>query len=187
PNLSKRPTKVEVPIELPKGSMVNTNLKKLKHHLAGFDMVVKERTTECLSSNGIGCGTTSFSVKRFEIKMNRVLNENERLLEQIITKDIVNIVVNSLVNNVAMNMHECKECLKLETELLNIKDFIEKSSYAHSQEKYTVISKLKERIKSLSENIDMDKVKKDREEIETINNELDHRVSKLIAENEHLK
>ncbi|GKF68094.1 hypothetical protein Tco_0197773 [Tanacetum coccineum] len=31
------------------------------------------------------------------------------------------------------------------------------------------------------------KVKKDIEEIETINIELDHRVSKLIAENEHLK
>ncbi|GKF39087.1 hypothetical protein Tco_0119148, partial [Tanacetum coccineum] len=32
-----------------------------------------------------------------------------------------------------------------------------------------------------------DKVKKDMEEIETINIELDHRVSKHIAENEHLK
>ncbi|GKF76967.1 hypothetical protein Tco_0229437, partial [Tanacetum coccineum] len=30
-----------------------------------------------------------------------------------------------------------------------------------------------------------DKIKKDLEEIETINIELDHRVSKLIAENEH--
>ncbi|GKD09437.1 hypothetical protein Tco_1189122 [Tanacetum coccineum] len=42
---SSRPTKVEVPKELPKVSMVNTSLKKLKHHLAGFDVVVKERTT----------------------------------------------------------------------------------------------------------------------------------------------
>ncbi|GKC95045.1 hypothetical protein Tco_1160487 [Tanacetum coccineum] len=32
-----------------------------------------------------------------------------------------------------------------------------------------------------------DKIKKDIEVIETINIELDHRVSKLIAENEHLK
>ncbi|GJR05821.1 hypothetical protein Tco_0528805 [Tanacetum coccineum] len=32
-----------------------------------------------------------------------------------------------------------------------------------------------------------DKIKKDIEEIETINIELDHRVSKLIVENEHLK
>ncbi|GKE11466.1 hypothetical protein Tco_1415017 [Tanacetum coccineum] len=50
-----------------------------------------------------------------------------------------------------------------------------------------VIRKLKERIKSLTGNINKDTVKKDIEEIETINIELDHRVSKLIAENEHLK
>nr|GEX42276.1 hypothetical protein [Tanacetum cinerariifolium] len=42
---SNRPTKVEVLKGLPKVSMVNTSLKKLKHHLAGFDVVVKERTT----------------------------------------------------------------------------------------------------------------------------------------------
>ncbi|GJR04453.1 hypothetical protein Tco_0527437 [Tanacetum coccineum] len=35
--------------------------------------------------------------------------------------------------------------------------------------------------------MDKDKIKKDLEEIETINIKLDHRVSKLIAENEHLK
>nr|GEV98231.1 hypothetical protein [Tanacetum cinerariifolium] len=46
---------------------------------------------------------------------------------------------------------------------------------------------LKERIKSLSGNVNEDKVKKDIDEIETINIELDNRVSKLIAENEHLK
>nr|GEW19892.1 retrovirus-related Pol polyprotein from transposon TNT 1-94 [Tanacetum cinerariifolium] len=49
------------------------------------------------------------------------------------------------------------------------------------------LKKLKERIKSLSGNVNKDKVKKDIEEIETINIELDHRVSRLIAENKHLK
>ncbi|GJY02605.1 retrovirus-related pol polyprotein from transposon TNT 1-94 [Tanacetum coccineum] len=58
---------------------------------------------------------------------------------------------------------------------------------AQSQEKDTVIKKLKERIKSLSGNMNKDKVKKDIEEIETMNIKLDQRVSKLIAENEHLK
>ncbi|GJW71655.1 reverse transcriptase domain-containing protein [Tanacetum coccineum] len=56
-----------------------------------------------------------------------------------------------------------------------------------SQEIDTVIKKLKERIKSLSGNMNEDKIKKDLEEIETINIEFDHRVSKLIDENEHLK
>nr|GEV66414.1 hypothetical protein [Tanacetum cinerariifolium] len=58
---------------------------------------------------------------------------------------------------------------------------------AQLQEKDTVISKLIERIKSLSGNMKMDKVKTDLEDIETINIKLDHRMSKLIAENEHLK
>ncbi|GJY26287.1 retrovirus-related pol polyprotein from transposon TNT 1-94 [Tanacetum coccineum] len=58
---------------------------------------------------------------------------------------------------------------------------------SQSQEKDTIIKKLKERIKSLSRKINEEKIKKDLEEIETINIELDHRVSKLIAENKHLK
>nr|GEZ03399.1 retrovirus-related Pol polyprotein from transposon TNT 1-94 [Tanacetum cinerariifolium] len=47
--------------------------------------------------------------------------------------------------------------------------------------------KLKERPKSLSGNVKEEKIKRDLEEIETINIELDHRVTKLVAENEHLK
>nr|GEV96008.1 reverse transcriptase domain-containing protein [Tanacetum cinerariifolium] len=94
PNLSFRPTQVEVPKELSKVNMVNTSLKKLKHHLASFDV---------------------------------------------------------------------------------------------SQEKDIVIKKLKERIKSLSGNMKKEKIKQELEEIETINIELDHKVTKLIVENEHLK
>ncbi|GJY23198.1 putative reverse transcriptase domain-containing protein [Tanacetum coccineum] len=52
PSPSCRPTKVEVPKELPKVSMVNTSLKKLKHHLAGFDVVVKERTMATAITEG---------------------------------------------------------------------------------------------------------------------------------------
>nr|GEX71588.1 hypothetical protein [Tanacetum cinerariifolium] len=56
-----------------------------------------------------------------------------------------------------------------------------------SQEKDTVIMKLKERIKSLSGNVKEEKIKRKLEEIETINIELDHRGTKLVAKNEHLK
>ncbi|GJT64258.1 retrovirus-related pol polyprotein from transposon TNT 1-94 [Tanacetum coccineum] len=52
PTLSIKPTNVEVPNELPKVSMVNTSLKKLKHHLANFDVVVKERTTPTTITEG---------------------------------------------------------------------------------------------------------------------------------------
>ncbi|GJR04470.1 retrovirus-related pol polyprotein from transposon TNT 1-94 [Tanacetum coccineum] len=285
PDLSDRPTNVEVPKELPKVSMVNTSLKKLKYHLANFDVVVKERTTPTTITEGtwgfehikacfrdeiipfVKALKDLFSTfnqqlvdelaevqnvfyqmeqaveqhrvesKTFEVKMNQALNENERLLEQVMSKDIVNLIVNSSMDFASVNVHECEKCLKLETELQ--KDFVEKEIYdklfkrfttlekhcislevdtqlnqeifqrdnsisnqsapsfdqlfelnelkAQSQEKDMVIKKLKERIKSLSGNMDKDKIKQDLEEIETINIELDHRVTKLIAENEHLK
>ncbi|GKE04506.1 hypothetical protein Tco_1396524 [Tanacetum coccineum] len=52
PSPSCIPTKFEVPKELPKVSMVNTSLKKLKHHLAGFDVVVKEITIATTITEG---------------------------------------------------------------------------------------------------------------------------------------
>ncbi|GKB35957.1 hypothetical protein Tco_0880899 [Tanacetum coccineum] len=39
------PVKIEAPRELPKVSMVNTSLKKLKYHLGNFDTVVKKQIT----------------------------------------------------------------------------------------------------------------------------------------------
>ncbi|GKE92323.1 hypothetical protein Tco_1573418, partial [Tanacetum coccineum] len=104
-------------------------------------------------------------------------------------------------------VNECQKCLELKTELLNKKDFVDKETYdklckcfttlekhcitfelkAQSQAKDTVIVKLKEQIKSLKGNVDDSKVKIDMDEIETLNIELEHRVTKLIAENEHLK
>ncbi|GKB66045.1 retrovirus-related pol polyprotein from transposon TNT 1-94 [Tanacetum coccineum] len=52
---------------------------------------------------------------------------------------------------------------------------------------YTVIVKLKEQIKSLKGNVEDSSVKMDMDEIETLNIELEHRVTKLVTENEHLK
>nr|GFA97182.1 hypothetical protein [Tanacetum cinerariifolium] len=45
-------TIVEVPKELPKVNMVNSCLKKLKFHLASFDIVVKEQTTATVITEG---------------------------------------------------------------------------------------------------------------------------------------
>nr|GFC04008.1 hypothetical protein [Tanacetum cinerariifolium] len=52
PNLSSSTTIVEVSKELPKVSKVNSSLKKLKFHIASFDMVVKERTTATAITEG---------------------------------------------------------------------------------------------------------------------------------------
>ncbi|GKC31109.1 integrase, catalytic region, zinc finger, CCHC-type containing protein, partial [Tanacetum coccineum] len=215
--------------------------------------------------------------RTFEVKMNQVLSENERLLAQAIDKDIVKTVVNLSVNASGETVTECQKCLELETELVKKKDFVDKETYdklckcfttlekhcitleadsqlnqeifqqensvlnqnapsftqlfelselkaqsqakdtvivklkeqikslmlikkltinflfelselrAQSQAKDTVIVKLKEQIKSLKGNVDDSKVKMDMDEIETLNIELEHRVTKLVAENEHLK
>nr|GEX38696.1 hypothetical protein [Tanacetum cinerariifolium] len=299
--------------------MVNTSLKKLKHHLDSFDVVVKERTTATAITKGTwgfehikACfkdeiipfvkalkdlfnsfdqflidepsevQNVLYQIKhaveqhrvesnRFQAKMNKLSNENERLLEQAISKDIVNIVVTSTLDNAYDPVHECERCVKLETELQ--KDFIKIENYdklfkqyttlekhflkdnlrklkgktivneavishpnypemlkvgvallapklrnnrtvhsyyiRHTQEEtatlreivkqerslnplntfldYAFIKKLKERIKSLSGNMKEEKIKQEPEEIKAINIELDYRVTKLIAENEHLK
>nr|GEV72250.1 retrovirus-related Pol polyprotein from transposon TNT 1-94 [Tanacetum cinerariifolium] len=76
--------------------------------------------------------------------------------------------------------------LKFYLASFDMKEFVF-TTKAQSQEKDTVIMKLKERIKSLSGNVKEEKIKRELEEIETINIELDHRVIKLVAENKHLK
>nr|GFA25283.1 hypothetical protein [Tanacetum cinerariifolium] len=58
---------------------------------------------------------------------------------------------------------------------------------AQAQAKDTVILKLKEKLNSLNGDVKDRHVKRDVEEIETLNIELDHKVTKLAAENKHLK
>ncbi|GKE66767.1 hypothetical protein Tco_1520928 [Tanacetum coccineum] len=179
--------------------------------------------------------------------------ENDRLLDQIISQDIVNIVVNSSLDiNTSVNVNSsaamndsvnyvemCNKCLELEAELIKQHNMVEKDEYnrlsksfskleqhcislelamqlnkeifqknntsvnqteptfdqlfelnnlkAKLQAKDTTIEKLKENIKRLNKTSTTNSVKKDIDEIETINIELEHRVAKLIAENEHLK
>ncbi|GJX24867.1 retrovirus-related pol polyprotein from transposon TNT 1-94 [Tanacetum coccineum] len=176
------PVKVDVPSELPKVSLVNASLKKLKFHLAQFDSVVKKRITPDALTEGewgfehtkavfineiipflkslkdifnvfdkdllneitevqtvfdqMETAVQQYSVDKrcLEIANKQALNENDRLLEQIISQDIVNIVVNSLMDiNASMNVNEnvnsmklCNKCLELEAELLKQHNMVEK-------------------------------------------------------------
>ncbi|GJR45693.1 putative ribonuclease H-like domain-containing protein [Tanacetum coccineum] len=80
-------------------------------------------------------------------------------------------------NNTSMN--QAKPLFDQLFELNNLK--------AELQAKDTTIKKLKTHIKQVNETYTSESVKKDFDEIETINIELEHRVTKLIVENEHLK
>ncbi|GJT11680.1 retrovirus-related pol polyprotein from transposon TNT 1-94 [Tanacetum coccineum] len=177
----------------------------------------------------------------FEIQKKQFFIDNDRLLDQIISQDIVNIVVNSFVNmNDSVNYVEnCNKCLELEAELIKQHNMVEKDKYnrlsksfskleqhcislelamqlnkeifqknntsmnqteptfdhlfelnnlkADPQAKDTTIEKLKANIKCLNKTSTTNCMKKDIDEIESINIELEHRMAKLITENEHLK
>ncbi|GJU57666.1 retrovirus-related pol polyprotein from transposon TNT 1-94 [Tanacetum coccineum] len=295
------PVKIEAPRELPKVSLFNTSLKKLKYHLGQFDNVVKKHITPNALTEGewrfeytkavfqneiipllktlkdifnvfdkdllnevtevqtvfnqMEAAVQQYHVDKqcFEIQKKQFLIENDRLLDQIISQDIVNIVVNSSVDvntsvkvnsSVVMNdsvnyVEMCNKCLELEAELIKQHNMVEKDEYnrlskrfseleqhcisleiamqlnkeifqknntsvnqtepsfnqlfelnnlkAELQAKDTTIEKLKANIKRLNKTSTTNNVKKDIDEIETINIELEHRVTKLIAENEHLK
>ncbi|GKB50241.1 hypothetical protein Tco_0900994 [Tanacetum coccineum] len=199
PTLSSRPTNVEVLKELPKVSMVNTSLKKLKHHLAGFNVGFKERTMAITITKGSwGFEHTKAYFRDEIIPFVKALKDLFNTFDQYLIDEL------SEVQNVFHQMEQAVEQHHVDTQL-NQEIFQRDNSIsnqsapsfdqlfelnelkAQSKEKDTVINKLKERIKYLSGKMNEDKIKKDLEEIETINIELDHRVSKLIAENEHVK
>ncbi|GJS01935.1 retrovirus-related pol polyprotein from transposon TNT 1-94 [Tanacetum coccineum] len=206
---SHTPIRIEAPSELPRVSLVNESLKKLKYQLASFDKVVKMRTTsDAITADAWGFEHTKASFVTEIIPFLKVLKDtfnafdktlldeitelsidNDQLLKQIMSQEIVHIAVNSVdILDVKMScVNECNKCLELETELLKKKDLIEKDVYDKllksystlekhcSQEKDMVIRKLKDRIKSLSGKDYVENVKKDIDEIETINIELEHR------------
>ncbi|GJV32201.1 hypothetical protein Tco_1392601 [Tanacetum coccineum] len=167
--------------------MVNTSLKKLKHHLAGFDVVVKERTIPTTITEGSwGFEHTKACFRDEIIPFVKALKDLFNTFDQYLIDEL------SEVQNVFHQMEQAVEQHRFKSKTFesapSFDQFFELNELkAQSQEKDTVIKKLKERIKSLSGKTSEDKIKKDLEEIETINIELDHRVSKLIAENEHLK
>nr|GFC91835.1 hypothetical protein [Tanacetum cinerariifolium] len=187
PNLSASTTRVEVLKELPKVSLVNPSLKKLKFHLASFDMVVKEKTTATAITEGTwgfehtkACfrddiisfvkalkelfnsfdqflidelsevqqvfkqmkqAIEQYCVEKnkFQDKMKNILKDNDRLLTQALSVDIVNIVVYDHVKSACMNVDVCESCVTIETE--HQKDFIHKECYDTLFQKFNTLEK----------------------------------------------
>nr|GFC03793.1 hypothetical protein [Tanacetum cinerariifolium] len=160
-------------------------LKKLKFHLASFDMVVKERTTATAITEGTwgfehtkACFRddiiqfvknlkelfTSFdqclidevtevqnvfkqmkltveqhSVEKtkFQTKMENVLKDNDRLLTQALSVEIINIVVHDNVKFDCLNEDVCAHCVTTESELKL--DFIKKECYETLLQQYHIL------------------------------------------------
>ncbi|GJY69167.1 retrovirus-related pol polyprotein from transposon TNT 1-94 [Tanacetum coccineum] len=165
------PVIVEVPSELPKVSLVNASLKKLKFYLTQFDSVMKKRTTpNALEEGEWGFEHTKtvfnneiipflkslkdiFNVfdkdllneitevqtvfdqmdaavqqslvdkQCLEIAKKEILLENDRLLQKIMSQDVLLTVINYMSwNNDSVNMEmktcdSCEKCLNLDAEL----------------------------------------------------------------------
>ncbi|GJV72287.1 hypothetical protein Tco_1492282 [Tanacetum coccineum] len=106
----------------------------------------------------------------FKIQIIQLIIDNDQLLKQIMSQEIIHIDVYSVdsldVKKSCVN--DCNKCLELETKLLKKKDLIEKD--------------LKDRIKSLSGKDSVENVKKDIDEIETINIKLEHNLNAQLQE-----
>ncbi|GJS49924.1 hypothetical protein Tco_0600045 [Tanacetum coccineum] len=231
-------------------------LKTLKDIFNVFDKYLLNEVTEVQTVfNQMETVVQQFFVDKqcFEILKKQFLIENDRLLDQIISQDIVNIVVNSSLNintfvnvNSSVAMYDsvnyvemCNKCLELKAEFIKQYNMVEKDEYnrlsktfsklkqhciplelamqinkeifqknntsvnqnepsfdqlfelnnlkAELQAKDTTIEMLKANIKRLNKTSTTNSVRKDIDEIKTINIELEHKVAKIIVGNEHLK
>nr|GEU98306.1 hypothetical protein [Tanacetum cinerariifolium] len=174
---NKPPLKVEVPSELPKVSLMNASLKKLKFHLAQFDSVVKKRTTPNARTKDLlnkimevqavfdqmkaDVQQSSVEKQCLEIAKKELLLKNDRLLQQIMSQDVLLNVMNSIsLIGESMNMERkrnesCDKCFHLDKQRdslidkLNLKSSENKDLKAQIQEKVFVITSLKNDLRKL--------------------------------------
>ncbi|GJR26047.1 hypothetical protein Tco_1102279 [Tanacetum coccineum] len=158
---SHTPVRIEAPSELPK--------------------VVKKRTT----SDAI---SAVYKLETELLKKKDLIEKDiyDKLLKSYSTleKDCISLELRTQLNQEIFQKDNFRENQNAPTfnQLFKINEL-----KAQSQEKDTVIIKLKDRIKSLSGKDSMENVKKAFDEIETINIELEHSVAKLLSENENLR
>ncbi|GJX83558.1 hypothetical protein Tco_0333039 [Tanacetum coccineum] len=190
------PIKVEVPSELPKVSLVNASLKKLKFHLTQFDSVVKKRTTPDALMN-------SMSLIGESVNMDKNRKES---CDKCFNLEAVLLKSQNAFNDLLKRYSQLeKHCISLEASIqlnqeifqkdescdnqnaLEIPEFLKNNDLkAQLQDKASTICKLKDIIKSMREKSKEENGNYDYGEIQTKNVELENSVAKLISENERL-
>nr|GEZ79289.1 hypothetical protein [Tanacetum cinerariifolium] len=74
---------------------------------------------------------------KFQTKMENILKENDRLLTQALSVEIMNIVVHDYVNLDCLNVDACVHCVTTESELKT--DFIKKECYEILLQQYHIL------------------------------------------------
>ncbi|GKE38944.1 hypothetical protein Tco_1462349 [Tanacetum coccineum] len=171
------PVKIEASKELPKVSLVNESLKKLKFHLAKFDNVVKIRTTHDACTEDLLNEITetvfdqmdatvqqsSVDKQCLEIAKKDLLLEIDRLLQQIMSQDVFLTVylIGKSVNMDRKRKESCDKCFNLEAELLKsqnafndlLKSFKTKTIPFVFKEQFDSIKKTRVRTKEQSDSL----------------------------------
>nr|GEZ05011.1 hypothetical protein [Tanacetum cinerariifolium] len=148
----------EIPRDLPTITLVKDSFNKLRNHVNDFENVVTFRTKvtgQYEGSWGFEYIWKAFEKdakhfvktlkdyfymfdqekKSFKIKEKKLLLENDRLLELIISQDLVHIVVNSLAETIDYQsmeksfLDEYSECVELKDELSKKNEMVEKAVY----------------------------------------------------------
>ncbi|GKA11003.1 hypothetical protein Tco_0690436 [Tanacetum coccineum] len=103
--------KIEAPRELPKVSLVNTSIKKLKYHLGKFDTMVKKWITPDVITEG-ECGFEHIKA----VFLNEIIPFLKTLKDifDIFDKDILNEVteVQTVFNQMEADVQQCSEHIK---------------------------------------------------------------------------
>ncbi|GJV88573.1 hypothetical protein Tco_1532511 [Tanacetum coccineum] len=105
------PVKIEAPRELPKVSLINIILKKLKYHLSQFDNVVKKRITPDALTERNG------DVVNIVVNSSMNMNTSVNMHSSVAMNDYVNYVEN------------CNKCLELEAKIIKQHNMVEKDEY----------------------------------------------------------
>nr|GFB79811.1 hypothetical protein [Tanacetum cinerariifolium] len=153
PNLSGTTT-LEVPKELLKVSMgfehtkacfrddIIPFVKSLKELFTYFDQFLIDEVTEVqnvFTQMELAVEQHCEEKSKVQTKMENVLQENDRLLTQALSVEIVNIVVHDNVKSVCLNANACARCVTTETELKT--EFFNNECYDMLLQKYHTLEK----------------------------------------------
>ncbi|GKA01426.1 hypothetical protein Tco_0674091 [Tanacetum coccineum] len=162
------PGRIEAPSELPKASLVNTSLKKLKFHLSNFDTVVKKQITpDTITEREWGLEHTKVVFLKEIIPFLKTLKDTFNVFDRdLLNEDVLLSVLNSTtligesVNLEMQRSESCDKCFDLDDELsktkndslilhLNSKSVENANLKAQIQDKVFVITSLKNDLRKL--------------------------------------
>ncbi|GJV77494.1 retrovirus-related pol polyprotein from transposon TNT 1-94 [Tanacetum coccineum] len=170
------PVIMEVPCKLPKVSLVNASLKKLKFHLTQFDFVVNKSNTPSALEEG-----------EWGFENTKAVFNNEIIPFLKSLKDIFNVFDKDLLNEITelQTVFDQMEASVQYQNAVAIPEYFEINDLkAWLLDKDTTICKLKDTIKSLRKNTKEENVNYDKCDFEPNNKELENSVANLLSENE---